>query len=117
MASIIGLALVTLRFSAGVESGLLRRESFLLDPELEKEAANRKPGSHFGGRAAAALERLDQVVRETPAPAVAVPVSANSTPVTTPAAGAPMPRSTPLATGALPVVSAPPPEPPPRRPI
>ena len=60
---IAGLALVGLRFSAGVHAALLPREDMHLDPELEKEVANIRPTSLMGGRAAGALS---QAVRTAP---------------------------------------------------
>lgn len=52
---IIGLALIALRFSAGVEAAIIRID-YRLDPALEREAANIKASSlHGSGRSTAAL--------------------------------------------------------------
>jgi hypothetical protein len=55
LACIAGIAMVGLRFSSGVNAGIIPKENFRLDPALEKEAANIKPTSLHGGRAAAAM--------------------------------------------------------------
>jgi hypothetical protein len=73
---VIGIALVGMRFSAGVEAGLLMKENFRLDPALEQEAANMKPSSLHGGRAAAAMR---QTVGEVGADASSIPASGGAT--------------------------------------
>ena len=50
-------AIAGLRFSAGVELGLMRKEMLRLDPALEQEAANIKPASLHAGRTAAAMRQ------------------------------------------------------------
>jgi hypothetical protein len=52
---LFGIALVAQRFNSGIRAGAYQKESFELDPVLEAEAANVKPGSHHGSRAAAAM--------------------------------------------------------------
>jgi len=54
---LVGIAVAGLRFSAGVELGLIRKEMLRLDPALEREAANIKPGSLHAGRMAAAMQQ------------------------------------------------------------
>lgn len=49
VACIVGISLVGLRFCAGIEAGLVRRESHRLDPTLEREASNITPTSLHGG--------------------------------------------------------------------
>ncbi|QOJ18233.1 MAG: hypothetical protein HRU76_11825 [Phycisphaeraceae bacterium] len=57
VAGMAGITAIGLRFRAGVEEGLLPRENFRLDPQLEKEVAKIKPGSLVGGgRTAGALQ-------------------------------------------------------------
>lgn len=57
LAGMAGITAIGLRFRAGVEEGLLPRENFRLDPQLEKEVAKIKPGSLVGGgRNAGALQ-------------------------------------------------------------
>ena len=63
-----GVALVGTRFSAGVRAGLLVKEDLRLDPALEREAANVKPGSHHGGRAATAMRQTVTGRAEKPEP-------------------------------------------------
>jgi hypothetical protein len=67
-ACLIGTVLVALRFGAGVEAALLPRESFRLDPVLEREAANVKPTSLMGGRAAGALAGVLNNAKTEPKP-------------------------------------------------
>jgi hypothetical protein len=55
---LIGVGFVGFRFSNGVVAGILPKEDVRLDPTLEKEAANIKPGSLIGGRAASALRSV-----------------------------------------------------------
>jgi hypothetical protein len=52
---LVGIALVAQRFNAGIRAGTFQKEDFALDPALEVEAANVKPGSNHGSRAAAAM--------------------------------------------------------------
>jgi len=54
---LLGIAIAGLRFSAGVELGLMRKEMLRLDPALEREAANIKPGSLHAGRTAGAMRQ------------------------------------------------------------
>lgn len=54
---LVGIAVAGMRFSAGVELGLIRKEMLRLDPALEREAANVKPGSLHAGRTAAAMKQ------------------------------------------------------------
>lgn len=54
---LLGIAIAGLRFSAGVELGLMRKEMLRLDPALEREAANIKPASLHAGRTAAAMRQ------------------------------------------------------------
>lgn len=55
LACIVAVAIIGLRFCAGVGAGMPVVESMRLDPVLEREAANITPGSLHGGRGAAAL--------------------------------------------------------------
>ncbi len=57
---LIGVALVLNRYIVGVDAALLPRPDFRLDPKLEAECANVKPGSLHGGRAAGALSQMVQ---------------------------------------------------------
>ncbi|MFK7960071.1 MAG: hypothetical protein AB8G96_06040 [Phycisphaerales bacterium] len=56
------------KFSAGVRAGLIRKENFELDPELEREAANIRPGSNFGSRAARAMDEIGMGADGGPVP-------------------------------------------------
>ncbi|MDY7107457.1 MAG: hypothetical protein SYC29_02365 [Planctomycetota bacterium] len=56
-ACLLGIAIVGLRFGAGVELGLMRKEMLRLDPALEQEAGNIRPSSLHGGRTAGAMRR------------------------------------------------------------
>ncbi len=53
--AIVGLLVVAVRFSSGLEASLLPRESMRLDPRLEREASNISPTSLHGGRADSVL--------------------------------------------------------------
>jgi hypothetical protein len=55
LACLIGAGMVGLRFCAGIEAGLPRKEDMRLDPTLEREAGNISPTSLHGGRTGAAL--------------------------------------------------------------
>jgi hypothetical protein len=55
---LIGVAMIALRFSGGVQAGIIPKEDMRLDPTLEREAANMKATSLIGGRAGAALRNL-----------------------------------------------------------
>jgi hypothetical protein len=55
LACVVAVAIIGLRFCAGVQAGMPVVESMKLDPVLEREAANITPGSLHGGRGAAAL--------------------------------------------------------------
>ena len=55
---IIGVTLVGLRFSAGVELGLVPWDDVDYDPTVEGEASGVKPSSLMGGRAGGALGRM-----------------------------------------------------------
>ena len=59
-ACMVGMALVGLRFCAGVEAGILAAESMRLDPALEREAANMSPSSLHAGRTTGVLSRTLQ---------------------------------------------------------
>jgi hypothetical protein len=56
LACIVGLLIALARFRAGVLAGLTPPEDLRLDATLESEAANIKPSSLHGGRAAAAMQ-------------------------------------------------------------
>ncbi len=55
---LLGVGFVGFRFSHGVAAGILPKEDMRIDPVLEKEAANVKPGSLIGGRTAGALRTV-----------------------------------------------------------
>lgn len=55
LACIVAVAIIGLRFCAGVQAGMPVVENMKLDPVLEREAANMSPSSLHGGRGAAAL--------------------------------------------------------------
>jgi hypothetical protein len=75
---IIGLALLALRFSAGVEAAIVRTD-YRLDPVLEREAANIKASSlHGSGRNNAALGGT--ITATTSAPAGAPPSATQVSP-------------------------------------
>jgi hypothetical protein len=67
---LIGVGFVGFRFSNGVAGGILPKEDIRLDPTLEKEAANIKPGSLIGGRAASALRTVQPAAAAPHTPAV-----------------------------------------------
>jgi len=79
LAAVCAIAMVGLRFDAGVESGLMRKEDLTLDPTLESEAGNIKPGSLHAGRTAAAMQALGS----------GVPFAVGSKAVAAPADGPP----------------------------
>jgi hypothetical protein len=70
VACIVGLMIAGLKFASGVEAGLLPREDFHLDPEMEKECANITPASLHGGRTAAAFKQAmkDEQAKKTGTP-------------------------------------------------
>ena len=49
LACVAGIAAIGLRFRAGIEAGLISKENYKLDPELEKEVAGLKATSLMGG--------------------------------------------------------------------
>lgn len=74
LASIVGITIVGMGFSAGVQAGIMPKEDIRLDPMLEREAANITPASLHGGRAAAALRSANAAaVAERKPTAVAAP--------------------------------------------
>jgi len=56
LACLIGAAMIGLRFCAGVESALPKKEDMRLDPTLEREAGNIKPTSLHGARTGGAFQ-------------------------------------------------------------
>lgn len=54
-ACLIGVGMIGLRFCAGIDAALPKKEDMRLDPALEREAGNITPTSLHGGRAGAAL--------------------------------------------------------------
>ena len=83
IACVAGIAMVGLRFGSGVNAGIIPRESMRLDPVLEREAANVKPGSLHGGRAGNALRNMNgsnTPERKPSAPAPALATSAGEAP-------------------------------------
>jgi len=64
LACICGVALAGLRFAAGVELALMKKENLQLDPELEEEIAQIKPGSIYGSRAGRALDNAVKSVSD-----------------------------------------------------
>jgi hypothetical protein len=59
-ACLLGSAILGMKFGAGVELGLMRKEMLRLDPALEQEAANIKPSSLHGGRTAGAMRQAER---------------------------------------------------------
>lgn len=55
LACVIGAGMIGLRFCAGIEAALPKKEDMRLDPALEREAGNITPTSLHGGRTASAL--------------------------------------------------------------
>ena len=83
IACVAGIAMVGLRFGSGVNAGIIPRESMRLDPVLEREAANVKPGSLHGGRPGNALRNMNgsnTPERKPSAPAPALATSAGEAP-------------------------------------
>lgn len=78
-AAILGLALITLLYRAGLEAGLLPREMLTVDPVMDREVARvAASGPRLGGRTAAALGTT--VSQQAPIPQVTeAPTSAPST--------------------------------------
>ncbi|UCD73875.1 MAG: hypothetical protein JSV91_08750 [Phycisphaerales bacterium] len=95
---IAGLALVGLRFCAGVRAAMLPKEDMRLDPELEKEVSNIKPTSLIGGRMAGALSQA--VSADPPKTGGGSPVP--STPPAESPKSASMPGARELSTGEAP---------------
>jgi hypothetical protein len=62
LACLIGVAMIGLRFCAGIEAALPKREDMRLDPTLEREAANITPTSLHGARAGAAFKAAQPAV-------------------------------------------------------
>ena len=56
LTAIVGVLIVAVRFTSGVEASLPSRESMRLDPNLEREASNMSPTSLHGGRAGSVLQ-------------------------------------------------------------
>ncbi len=74
LAALCAVCMVGLRFDAGVEAGLVRKEDLTLDPKLEAEAGGITPGSLHAGRAATAMQGLGSGVPFAPGPkAIAAP--------------------------------------------
>lgn len=73
IASIVGVLLVGTRFSSGVEAGLEITENLRLDPELEQEAGNVRPGSLHGSRTAAAMRQVAQSLGDEGSPSIRQP--------------------------------------------
>jgi hypothetical protein len=67
---LIGVGFVGFRYAHGVSAGILPKEDIRLDPALEKEAGNIKPGSLIGGRTAAALRNVSSGPAAPHTPAV-----------------------------------------------
>lgn len=75
LAALCAVGMVGLRFDAGVEAGLMKKEDLTLDPTLEAEAGGIQATSLHGGRTAAAMQGLGAGVpfgvgsKAVPAPA------------------------------------------------
>ena len=82
LACLIGVAMVGLRFCAGLEAGLPRKEDLRLDPVLEREAANIAPTSLHGPRGGGGVLRA-----APPSPPAAAASASHPAGMTQPTAG------------------------------